>query len=49
MFDFFKVSVSLDDSCVCKYKVWFSPVEPEQKYNIDADMVEKFSNTVFGK
>lgn len=48
-FNLHKVSAEIDDYGICKYTVWISKVEPEQEYNIDADMVEKFSNKVFGK
>ena len=32
-----------------EYVVWLHRLEPGQERNIDADMVEKFSNKVFGK
>ena len=32
-----------------EYTVWLNRIEDEQDCNIDADMVEKFSNKVFGK
>lgn len=48
-YNLYKVSISLDGFGVCKYKVWLSPVEPEQDHNIDADMVERFCNKVFEK
>ena len=48
-FNLYKVSAEIDEYGICKYTVWISKVEPDQEYNIDADMVEKFSNKVFGK
>lgn len=48
-YNLYKVSVRTDGCLAATYRVWISKVEPEQEYNIDADMVEKFSNKVFGK
>lgn len=48
-FNLYKVSAKIDEYGICKYTVWISKVEPDQEYNIDADMVEKFSDKVFGK
>ena len=48
-FNLYKVSVAIDAYGICEYTVWISKVEPDQEYNIDADMVEKFSDKVFGK
>lgn len=47
-FNLYKVSVGAG-MYECQYTVWMSKVEPGQECNIDADMVEKFSNKVFGK
>lgn len=46
-FNLYKVSVMIDEYRICKYTVWISKVESGQEYNIDADMVEKFTKKVF--
>ena len=46
-FNLYKVSAQIDEYGICKYTVWISKVEPDQEYNIDADMVDRFCNKVF--
>lgn len=48
-FNLYKVSVEIDEYRICKYTVWISKVESGQEYNIDADLVERFVEKVFGK
>ena len=48
MFGIHEVEYSKKDF-VLEYTVWLNRLEQGQESNIDADMVEKFSNKVFGK
>ena len=48
MFGIHEVEYSKKDF-VLKYTVWLKHLGRGQESNIDADMVEKFSNKVFGK
>ena len=48
MFGICKVEYSKKD-IVLEYTVWLKRLEQGQETNIDADMVEKFSNKVLGK
>ena len=45
-FNLYKVSVGVG-TFECQYTVWISKVEPGQECNIDADMVENFTQKVF--
>lgn len=47
-FNLYKVFVKRSFNSI-EYVVWLHRLEGGQKRNIDADMVEKFSNKVFGK
>ena len=48
MFGIHEVEYSKKD-IVLEYTVWLNRLEQGQESNIDADMVEKFSNKVLGK
>lgn len=48
-YNLYKVSVRTDGYLTGNYRVWICKVEPNQDYNIDADMVERFCNKVFEK
>ncbi len=48
MFGIHEVEYSKKD-IVLEYTVWLNRLEQGQESNIDADMVERFSNKVFGK
>ena len=48
MFGIHEVEYSKKDS-VLEYTVWLKRLEQGQESNIDAEMVEKFSNKVLGK